>query len=138
MSATRSACRLRTPIQEPWPARRRNSHICSETAPDNRFGVMEADDSPTGTGRRVLITGAVAAMGIGAGVAAAKITDSEDDSSPSEGSFTVVDRRGKQRFLLGTSKPPIIFRPRIELRVALDGTPSIAMLDAEGRIIKQL
>jgi hypothetical protein len=70
---------------------------------------MEADDSPTGTGRRVLITGAVAAMGVGAGVAAAKITDEEDDSSASEGSFTVVDRRGKQRFLLGTSKPPIIF-----------------------------
>ncbi|MFI6172194.1 hypothetical protein ACIBCN_35825 [Nocardia sp. NPDC051052] len=46
--------------------------------------------------------------GVGVGVAAGRITETGADTSTVEGSFTVVDRRGKQRFLLATRKPPII------------------------------
>ncbi len=53
---------------------------------------------------------AAAAAGIGIGVAAAAAVDTDDAASTAEGSFTVVDNRGKQRFLMATTKPPIILR----------------------------
>ncbi|WP_280382567.1 hypothetical protein [Nocardia wallacei] len=59
--------------------------------------------------RRSVIVGSTAAVaGLGIGVAAAKIGDTDDPAPTTEGSFTVVDNRGKQRFLLATAKPPII------------------------------
>ncbi|MFI9637518.1 hypothetical protein ACIHAX_32990 [Nocardia sp. NPDC051929] len=56
--------------------------------------------------RSVVIGSAVAAAGVGIGAAAAKVGDTDDVTA--EDSFTVVDNRGKQRFLLATAKPPII------------------------------
>ncbi|MFD6160537.1 hypothetical protein ACFWF7_31845 [Nocardia sp. NPDC060256] len=59
------------------------------------------------TNRRAAIVGTAAAVaGVGIGVAAGRIT--EADASTVDSPFTVVDRRGKQRFLLATRKPPII------------------------------
>ncbi len=49
-----------------------------------------------------------AVAGVGAGIAAAQIGKADDGESTAEGSFKVIDRRGRQRFLLETSKPPII------------------------------
>ncbi|MFC9435356.1 hypothetical protein [Nocardia sp. NPDC057030] len=59
--------------------------------------------------RRAVIAGAAAAVaGAGIGVAAGRATATDADASTVPGSFTVVDRRGKQRFLLDTGKPPIV------------------------------
>lgn len=59
--------------------------------------------------RRAVIVGTAAAVaGAGIGAAAGRATAEDADASTVQGSFTVVDRRGKQRFLLDTGKPPII------------------------------
>ncbi|MGY2116257.1 hypothetical protein ACW9HR_20320 [Nocardia gipuzkoensis] len=64
-------------------------------------------------GRRSVVMGSAAAVaGVGIGVAAAKTVDVDAAASTAEGSFTVVDNRGKQRFLLATTKPPIILGAR--------------------------
>ncbi|BEK98327.1 hypothetical protein [Nocardia seriolae] len=60
------------------------------------------------TGRRSMLVGSAAAVA-GAGIGAAAVTlGAPRDPSTVEGSFTVVDRRGKQRFLFDSAKPPII------------------------------
>lgn len=79
------------------------------------LGRMGEDKPQNGaTSRRgALLASAAAVAGVGAGVAAAKIAD---DETPGEGSFTVVDRRGKQRFRFESAKPLAIIggepRPR--------------------------
>ncbi|MFI6996771.1 hypothetical protein [Nocardia sp. NPDC050175] len=61
------------------------------------------------TNRRAAIVGTASAVaGVGIGVAAGRIAEADADTSTVDGPFTVVDRRGKQRFLLATRKPPII------------------------------
>ncbi|MFB8277680.1 hypothetical protein [Nocardia colli] len=61
------------------------------------------------TNRRSIIVGSAAAVaGIGIGVGAAKVTEADPDTSTVAGPFTVVDRRGKQRFRLDPEKSPII------------------------------
>lgn len=71
---------------------------------------MVGDEAMNGmTSRRAVIAGTAAAVaGAGVGVAAGKMTEADADTSTVTGPFTVVDRRGKQRFLLATRKPPII------------------------------
>ncbi|WP_338758954.1 hypothetical protein V7968_28930 [Nocardia vulneris] len=73
---------------------------------------MGVDDMNGGaSNRRALIAGAAAAVtGIGIGVGATKIVDSKEDST--EGPFTIVDRRGQQRFRLDTSKAPVVMGGR--------------------------
>ncbi|MGY1900581.1 hypothetical protein [Nocardia gipuzkoensis] len=46
--------------------------------------------------------------GAGIGVAAVEISEADADESIAEGAFKIVDRRGQQRFLFDTRKPPII------------------------------
>ncbi|MEV6560279.1 hypothetical protein AB0M22_31485 [Nocardia sp. NPDC051756] len=85
--------------------------IISSVRCTNRIVEMVGDEKPESgmTNRRSVIVGSAAAVaGIGIGVAGAKVTESDSDTSTVSGSFTVVDRRGKQRFRLGTEKPPII------------------------------
>ncbi|WP_148307021.1 hypothetical protein [Nocardia nova] len=62
--------------------------------------------------RSVVLGSAVAAAGVGVGMAAAKSVGGEEKMSTAEESFTVVDKRGKQRFLMSASKPPIILGGR--------------------------
>ncbi|AHH19128.1 hypothetical protein NONO_c43440 [Nocardia nova SH22a] len=67
------------------------------------------EEKASATGRRSIIFGAAAAgVGVAAGVAATKVTAAEEDTTTAEGSFTIVDRRGRQRFLFDSEKPPII------------------------------
>ncbi|CAM4451214.1 hypothetical protein NONI108955_29640 [Nocardia ninae] len=61
------------------------------------------------TNRRAVIVGSAAAVaGVGVGVGVGRLAEADEDPSTVESSFTVVDRRGTQRFLLATQKPPII------------------------------
>ncbi|MGW5387733.1 hypothetical protein [Nocardia sp. NPDC003963] len=75
---------------------------------------MESGEKSTAPNRRKIIAAsavAVAGAGVAAGVAAGKLRDDEE-SSTAEGSFAVVDRRGRQRFLFESTKPPIVFGGR--------------------------
>ncbi|WP_024803131.1 hypothetical protein [Nocardia sp. BMG51109] len=72
------------------------------------MGEDKPDNSTTSRRAAIVGSAVAAAVGVGAGVAAAKVGETEDDAAVAEGSFKVVDRRGKQRFLLETTKPPII------------------------------
>lgn len=72
-----------------------------------------------------MLGSAAAVAGVGVGVAAAKLPETDSDTSTVEGSFTVVDRRGRQRFLLDTKKAPIILGDRTipaEARGGPDGS----------------
>ncbi|MGW1742365.1 hypothetical protein ACWCPQ_26570 [Nocardia sp. NPDC001965] len=68
---------------------------------------MGAGENSTGPNRRAIVAAAtVAAAGLGAGAGfTVGRTDREEGPATAEGSFTVVDRRGKQRFLLESAKP---------------------------------
>ncbi|WP_280302125.1 hypothetical protein [Nocardia abscessus] len=133
---------------------------------------MAESGAQTGSSsRRSLILGSAAAVaGAGIGVAAVEISEADEHESIVEGAFKIVDRRGQQRFLFDTKKPPIILGGRTyppETRqgpdasylifndengnekggiiaagdgalVAMDGTPSIAILDEQGAVLKQL
>ncbi|MGW3282590.1 hypothetical protein [Nocardia rhamnosiphila] len=73
------------------------------------------ENSSTSPNRRSIVVGsalAAAGLGLGAGVAVGKSSGQDGDTAAAEGSFTVVDRRGRQRLLLETTKPPIVLGGR--------------------------
>ena len=85
---------------------------------------------PKGTvSRRSIVLGsAVAAAGVGVGVGAAKSVGGEEKTSTAEESFTVVDKRGKQRFLMSARKPPIILGNKTYPAETRQGPPDVTYL----------